>query len=138
MTDDKIKVHIKLLEDKKSIYYDLNTNVTPGSLTFFLDALKFAAKCRSFVVYTYPIGFKILDSDASALFAQTQYFLEYSLEKFDKYLQTKGIESLVEQNEFGVCLSKKFSEIKAELLNIQVKLGEQFKNAKKEFADYLI
>lgn len=61
--------------------------------------------------------------------------MEYSLEKFDKYLQTKGIETLIDQNEFGVCLSKNYSNIKAELLNIQVKLGEQFKNAKKEFAD---
>ena len=135
MTDDKIKVHIKLLSDNNSKFFHLNSEVTPKSLDFYLEALKFAAKCRSFVVYTYPIGFKILEPDAAALFAQTQYFLEFSLEKFDKYLQTKGMDTLIDENEFGVCLSKNYSNVKAELLNIQVKLGEQFKNAKKEFAD---
>lgn len=135
ITDDKIKALIKLVEDKKSSFHHLNTQVTPGSLNFYIEAFKFLSKCRSFVVYTYPIGFKIMEQNAADLFAQTQYFLEYSLEKFDKNLQNNNIDMLMDQNQFGVCLSKNYSNIKVDIQTMQLKLGEQFKNAKNEFSD---
>lgn len=136
MNDDKIKDHIKLLEKKSgSDYWKLNTEVTPGCLDFYIEALKFSAKCRSFIVYTYPLGFKIIDGDQSYLFAQTQYFLEYALEVLDKFLEKHPMKNLVDRNETGVCLSKEFSDIKAKAIQLQVNLGEQFKNAKKEFSD---
>lgn len=136
LTDDKIKEHIALLEkESNSEYWKLNTEITPGCLNFYMDVMKFSAKCRSFIVYTYPIGFKIMDEDQSYLFAQTQYFLEYALEVLDKFLEKHPIKMLVDKNETGVCLSKEFSEIKAKALRLQVNLGEQFKNAKKEFSD---
>ena len=61
--------------------------------------------------------------------------MEYSLEVFDKFLEKNPIKDLSSQNEHGVCLSKNYSDIKAKILNLQVRLGEQFKNAKKEFSD---
>lgn len=136
MNDTKIKHHIMLLsKEKNTEYHKLNTEVTPGCLEFMVEALKFSSKCRSFIVYTYPIGFKILEPNQTALFAQTQYFLEYSLEVFDKFLMKNTIKDLYQENESGVCLSKTYSDIKAQVINLQLKLGEQFKNAKKEFAD---
>lgn len=45
------------------------------------------------------------------------------------------MKNLVDRNETGVCLSKEFSDIKAKAIQLQVNLGEQFKNAKKEFSD---
>lgn len=136
INDDKIKSYLKLLtKESRSEFYKINTKVTPGSLNFYIDALKFVSKCRSFIVYTYPIGFKILDSNQADLFAQSQYYLEYSLEVFDKNLIKQGWNNLCEENVSGPCLSKDFSDIKANIINLQIKLGEQFKNAKKEFSD---
>ena len=119
MNDDKTKDHLKLLDkETKSEFFKLNTEITPGCLNFYIEALKFSGKCRSFIVYTYPIGFKIMDPDQTFLFAQTQYFLEYSLEVFDKFLQKNPIKSLSDHNEHGICLSKDYSDIKAKILNL--------------------
>ena len=136
MTDDKIKKHLELLDPEvKSDYWKLNTEVTPGCLGFYFDTMKFSAKCRSFIVYTYPIGFKILDGDRSYLFSQTQYYLEYALEKLDKFLEKNPIRLLVDKNETGICLSKKYSEIKTKAISLRINLEQQFKNAKKEFSN---
>lgn len=48
----------------------LNSEVYPNCLDFYLEALEFSAKCRSFIVYTYPISFKIYNEQTSALFAE--------------------------------------------------------------------
>ena len=70
INDEKIKAHLKsLMKESKSDFHKLNSEVTPGSLNFFVDALKFVSKCRSFIVYTYPIGFKTLDPNDTDLFA---------------------------------------------------------------------
>jgi ariadne-1 len=136
INDDKIKDHVSMLKaDSKSEFFKINTEITPGCLDFYIGALKFSAKCRSFIVYTYPIGFKILDLEDSALFAQNQYYLEHAMEGFDKLLLNNQMKMLVDQNEHGVCLSKEYSDIKGKILKYQERLGSQFKNAKKDFSN---
>ena len=133
--DKKMSVKTKSKLVPPHNYKKLNTVVTPGCLKFYVDALKFSAKCRSFIVYTYPIGFKILGENENYLFSQTQYFLEYALEVLDKYFENNPLKSLIDKNETGVCLSKEYSNIKAHIQRLTVNLGEQFKNAKKEFSN---
>jgi ariadne-1 len=141
MNDNKIKEHIEMLHGEKlNDFSNLNKFITPGCLDFYLEALKFITKCRSFIVYTYPIGFKIMDENRNSLFSQTQYFLEYALEVLDKFLQDHPISHLMGKNETGVCVSKFYSKIKAKCKMLMVNLGVQFKNAKNEFGnpDYLM
>lgn len=136
MNDDKIKKHLALLsKDSKSEFYLVNSKITPGCLNFYLEALKFVAKCRSFIIYTYPIGFKIMEEVRSQFFSQTQYFLEYALEVLDKALEKSPMRSLIDETETGFCMSKNYSDIKGEIVRLQVGLGEQFKNARKEFSN---
>jgi len=137
MNDDKIKEHIQLLNGKleETDYFRLNSHITPGCLDFYLEALKFITKCRSFIVYTYPIGFKIMDENRNSLFSQTQYFLEYALEILDKFMQDHPMNHLLGKNEMGVCVSKFYSKIKAKCNKLMLNLGIQFKNAKNEFGD---
>lgn len=136
INDEKIKQHLKLLSQKSnSPFFKINTEISPGYLDFYIAALKFLVKCRSFIVYTYPIGFKILDSNESALFAQNQYYLEHAVEGFDKLLMNHEMKELIDFTENTVCLSKKYADIKSKIMIYQERLTSQFKNAKKDFSD---
>lgn len=116
MNDDVIKDHLlKLSKESQSDLWKVNTQITPKSLNFYIEALKFVAKCRSFIIYTYPIGFKIIDETRSQFFSQTQYFLEYALEVLNKCLEKNPIKNLISENETGLCLSKDYSKIKGKL-----------------------
>lgn len=141
MNDEKIKEYLEKLSPKsKTIFYKINYEISLKSLDFYLDALKFVAKCRSFIIYTYPIGFKIIDENRSQFFSQTQYYLEYALEVLDKCLESNPMRKLVSENETGPCLSKFYSGVKSKIIQLQVGLSQQFKNARKEFAnqDFLL
>lgn len=130
----KIKEAIEKLGDKKKTrMWVLNTEIVPNCLDFYLDILKFSAICRSFIVYTYPLAFKIKNKDQSYLFGQTQWCLEQALEVLDKYLIDHPIEHLVTENESGICMDNSFASVKAKFIDLKIKLTEQFNNAKKEF-----
>lgn len=113
----------------------LNSELNPGCLQFYKEALEFSAKCRSFIVYTYPISHKIYDKNMSALFAENQYHLEYVLENFDELLIQNPVESLVTLTQANPCLSKNFPKVKVQVMNLKGRMTEQFENALVEFMD---
>lgn len=125
----------KKLNETSSIFQKVNTEITPRCLEFYLDAVKFIAKSRSFIIYTYPLAFQIMGERRTDLFSQTQYFLQYALEVFDDYIEKHPLDLLIDQNETGYCLRAKFSSIKAKILELETNLFKQFQNARKDFCD---
>lgn len=59
--------------------------------------------------------------------------LEFSIEKFDKYIDDHPIKDLIRKNENGICQSPSYSEIMAEVSTLSLNMKIQFENAKKEF-----
>ena len=138
LAETSVKQHSQKFDPLRSanpVLVKLNTEVLPGILDFYLEALKFSALCRSFVVFTYPFSYKIVNKNREALFAENQYCLEYSLETFDKYMRENPVESLFTVTELSPCLTKNFGSIKNNISHLKLRLTEQFENAQKEFMD---
>ena len=132
LAEESVKEHSKKFDPLRSanpVLIKLNTEVLPGALDFYLDALKFSALCRSFVVFTYPFSYKIVIKNKEALFAENQYCLEYSLETFDKYMREHPVESLFTVTELSPCLTMNFGSIKNDVSHLKLRLTEQFENA---------
>ena len=89
------QLQAKLKEDCGSEVSILTHSVLPGSLDFYRNACQTVIKCRSFITFTYPLAYFMKNEKELNLFLQTQYMLEYSLEKLDKYVENCKIESLV-------------------------------------------
>ena len=124
----------KLKSDTDCIVSKMNNIFMPGSLDFYFGAFKSILKARSFVVYTYPLAYFIKNEVELSLFLQTQYMLEFALEKLDKFCESVPIESLIVQDaKKGLYHSPDFPEKRQTLLNLVNSMEKQFTNANKEF-----
>lgn len=63
----------------------------------------------------------------------TQSMLEFSIEKFDKYIDDNPIENLLNKTEVGICQSTCYSKMLGEVSSLSLNMKVQFENAKKEF-----
>lgn len=95
--------------------------------------MKFIAFARTFLAYTYALAYEIKNQKESDLFVMTQSMLEFSIEKFDKYIDDHPIENLMIKTEIGVCQSDQYSKIMGEVSSLSLNMKVQFENAQKEF-----
>lgn len=122
-------------ELEKNTVYIANTSIFPGQLDFYKQGYSTVLKCRSFVTYTYPLAYFFNNEKELSLFLQTQYMLEYALEKLDKFFEQNPIDNLVLQNKQGIYLSKDFPAKRQQMITLMNGLEIQFANANKEFKD---
>ena len=121
--------------------------------------MKSVALARTFLAYSYALAYQIKNKNQSDLFQVTQSLLEFSIERFDKYIDDHPIKLLVDKNEgnkppkcpkkiiffsnffsfltnfylVGHCISVEYSKIKAEMSNFGLNMTIQFKNSRREF-----
>jgi len=137
IAQDKVREHVARFDVRLSNnkLAKLNTEISPGCLGFYHEALVFSALCRSFIVYTYPLSHRIVNKSREALFAENQYCLEYALETLDGILKMFPVERLVTTTESSICQASDFASIKSRIIDMKCHLTEQFENALKEFSD---
>lgn len=138
LSKEKIADHLLKFNPKQTNSMPLlllNTEIVPGCLDFYLEALQYSALCRSFVVFTYPFSYKIVNKQKELLFAENQYCLEYTLEIFDDYIKAHPVELLVTTTEGTPCMVKEFADVKSKIIDLKLRMTEQFENAQKEFMD---
>lgn len=133
IADDKIQGLISEMQNPHSELFELNNKILPQCLDFYLDSYKFNSLGRSFIVYTYPLAFKIKNENLYLLFSENQYQLENSLEKLSKFFEDHPVESFIEIKGKEIYTSKNFGIMKSELLGLRTHLETQFKNARNEF-----
>lgn len=105
----------------------------PGCIDFYIEALKFIAFARTFLAYTYALAYRIKNKRESDLFTMTQSMLEFSIERFDKYIDDNPIDNLIHETEVGVCQSDLYSKMLSDVSSLSLNMKIQFENAKKEF-----
>ena len=76
-----------------------NSKLYPGCLDFYTEALKQITMARTFLAYTYSLAYQIQNQRQMDLFAVTQSLLEFSIERFDKFMVENTIENLYTKNE---------------------------------------
>lgn len=136
LTEKKYRELIASYEPKPdSDVYNANTFAFPGSLDFYKEAFKTVIKIRSFVAYTYPLAYFIKNDKELSLFLQTQYMLEYALEKLDKFIETNPIQSFITVKSDKIYLSKDYPSNKQKMTSLANSIEKQFENANKEFKD---
>lgn len=137
VTEDKYRqLMIKLKPASDSIIAKMNNFMMPGSLDFYLTGFKSILKARSFVVYTYPLAYFIKNETELSLFLQTQYMLEFALEKLDKFCENVPLESLIiEDKKKGLYHSHDFPSKRQTLMNLVSSMEQQFTNANKDFCN---
>lgn len=64
-----------------------------------MDSLKYITLARTFLAYTYALAYKIKNKKQMDLFVITQSLLEFSIERFDKFIEDHPIEKLMSTNE---------------------------------------
>ena len=134
---EKLKeLKIKLHRRSGTYLSVFNEQVDKGCLDFYISAYTNLVRCRRFVMNCYPLAMRIYDDTQNKLFAQTQYFLEYSVERMSKFIDENPLTSLVEKVADGVLVRcEGFEEKKAKLKEMHRQLVTQFEFAQKEFGD---
>jgi ariadne-1 len=122
--------------DSESNIALMNSKVMPGSLDFYRESYKCILKARSFIVYTYPLAYFIQNDTELALFLQTQYMLEYALEKLDKFCENLPLEKfIIQDKKKGLYHSSDFPQNRQTMLNLVHAMEGQFANANREFKE---
>lgn len=136
VSESKYREIWALMQDPDHVVHKMNTHITPKSLDFYLEAKKTIIQGRSFVAYTYPLAYFIKNEVELNLFLQTQYMLEFALERLDKFVETNPIDKMImAKTPKDIFLVEDFPSKKQQLNSLVTSLHVQFDNCKREFLD---
>ena len=129
--DEKLTNLLDRLANENSELYKAK-EVLKNFIAFYIDCLKFSIVSRNFIAYTYPLAYRIKNLDLYNLFAENQYQLFYTLEKFTKCLEDNPVEDfyIIKKGEF---YADDYSKVTIKLKELMNNLKTQFKNAREEF-----
>lgn len=136
VSEQKFREIWGLINDPEHVVHLMNTQVIPGSLEFYLEAKRTILQGRSFVAYTYPLAYFIKNEVELNLFLQTQYMLEYALERLDKFVETNPIDKFIKSKSAKeIFLVEDFPAKKQQMNALVTSLHVQLDNCKREFLD---
>jgi hypothetical protein len=105
----------------------------PNIFDFYLEALRFVAKGRNFICYTFPLAYHIQNENELDLFAENQSQLGHALEALNKNLDDNKVKDFVVENNGKPMLSNTYASKKSKINELRNLLACQFINAEKEF-----
>ena len=133
----------RALAEPGNALYRINAEINPRSLNFYLEALKFLIRSRSFLASTYVLRATIYGRNEQIEFNNVQDYLEITIDALTKLINQNPVKSFIEveealEDEEGEAfLVKEFSTVKANISRVLGKASKHYESVKREILSNL-
>lgn len=106
----------------------------PNSLAFYKDSYKTVIAARSFLMYTYPLEYKIRNQKEMMLFIESQNLFQVSLDNLTGYIEENHLESFLDDNSVLISPVDSFEKKKYEMEQLRNGLIKHCNNFREEIS----